>query len=214
MKKMILNLALVAMGILMMPQQTDAQSILNSIKNAASSVASDNSTVSAVTNVVSNLLGTSSVSESSLVGTWTYNEPSVAFESSNLLTSVGGSVASNKIEDKFASAMEAAGFKSGAVVMTLNSDKTGTVAVSGKSVPINWSVSDSDFTMNFKTGQHVTSNAKLSGNTLQLAMSADKVKTIVGAAASAASSFNASIATVNTLLENVDGVYLGMKFTK
>ena len=62
------------------------------LKNMATSAASSAATTvtgsSAVGDVVANLLGTATVSENTLVGTWTYSQPAVVFESEDVLKNV------------------------------------------------------------------------------------------------------------------------------
>ena len=64
-----LKMAFVALG-MMVCGNANAQ-----LENILKSVAGE-----AAANVVGNLLGTSKVSEKSMVGTWSYNQPCVAFE--------------------------------------------------------------------------------------------------------------------------------------
>ena len=69
--------------------------ILKNVAGTAVSKATGNSTAGDVASeLIGNLLGTSKVSEKSLVGTWTYSQPCVAFESENVLTSLGSSMVS------------------------------------------------------------------------------------------------------------------------
>ncbi len=57
-------------------------------------------------------------------------------------------------------------------------------------------------------------NCKLSAGKLQLAMKADKLLTLVNTVSSTAAAASTSLATLNTLLKNVDGLYVGLQFTK
>ena len=85
MKKSILKVALATSLAFIMPSVSNAQlgDILKSAAGTAVQQATGNSTI---TNVVTTLLGTSNVTEKSIVGTWTYQEPCIAAESSNVLT--------------------------------------------------------------------------------------------------------------------------------
>ena len=217
MNKNLLKLGFVALYI-MFCSNANAQlsDILKNAAGTAVSKATGNSTVGDVaSDLLGNLLGTSKVSEKSLVGTWAYSQPGVAFESENVLTSLGSSVVSCKVETTMKNGLTKVGFTSGKVVMTLKEDKTGTVALNGKSVDINWDVEGTNLKLTFPLiNQGVTMNAKLSGNELQLAMKSDKLLTLLNAITQKAGTVNSQLSTLNTLTKNVKGMYMGLKFTK
>ena len=198
-----------------------AQGLGSLLKSAASSAASkvtgsSSSTASSVLgSVFGNLLGTSTVSESSLEGTWTYSEPALVFESSNVLTNIGGAVASNAAAKKLDKICQKVGLKKGKVVLTLNSDKTCKVTISGKTISGNWSVSGSTLTLSGLANlAKVNMNVAISGSNLQIAMNADKLMSLVGAAGSAAASVSSSLSSISTILNKFDGAQIGLQFSK
>jgi len=190
--------------------------ILKNVAGTAVSKATGNSTAGDVASeLIGNLLGTSKVSEKSLLGTWTYSQPCVAFESENVLTSLGSSMVSTKVESTMQKGLNKVGFTSGKVVMTLKEDKTGTIQFNGKNIIVNWAVDGSDLKLTFPiVDKGVTMNAKLSDNELQLAMKADKLLTLLNAITEKAGTVNSSLNTLNTLTKDVKGMYMGLKFTK
>lgn len=217
MNKNLLKLGFVALYIIFCSNaNAQLSDILKNAAGTAVSKATGNSTVGDVaSDLLGNLLGTSKVSEKSLVGTWAYSQPGVAFESENVLTSLGSSVVSSKVETTMKNGLTKVGFTSGKVVMTLKEDKTGTVALNGKSVDINWDVEGTNLKLTFPLiNQGVTMNAKLSGNELQLAMKSDKLLTLLNAITQKAGTVNSQLSTLNTLTKNVKGMYMGLKFTK
>ena len=204
-------------------QHASAQSFLEKLGSAASSLlggskenTSANSTVNTITNIASMLLGTKAVSAESLQGTWVYSQPSVAFESENVLSSIGGVAASSKIENSLAGLLGKVGFTSGKLELTLNADSTGYVTTNtGKKIDFTWSVEETNMTMTFPlTKKTVQMNAKLSAGTLQVALKADKLLTLVSTISEKASSVNSTAATINSLVKGVKGLYIGLKFTK
>jgi hypothetical protein len=204
MKKNMLKMAFVALG-MMVCGNANAQ-----LENILKSVAGE-----AAANVVGNLLGTSKVSEKSLVGTWSYNQPCVAFESENVLTTVGSSMVSTKVEKTMQNGLTKVGFTSGKVVLTLKEDKTGIIKYNGKAVDVNWAVDGTNLKLTFPLlDKGVTMNAKLSGSELQVAMNSDKLLTLLNAITEKAGTVNSSLGTLNTLTKNVKGMYMGLKFTK
>ena len=204
MKKNMLKMAFVALG-MMVCGNANAQ-----LENILKSVAGETAA-----NVVGNLLGTSKVSEKSLVGTWSYNQPCVAFESENVLTTVGSSMVSTKVEKTMQNGLTKVGFTSGKVVLTLKEDKTGIIKYNGKAVDVNWAVDGTNLKLTFPLlNKGVSMNAKLSGSELQIAMKSDKLLTLLNAITEKAGTFNSSLGTLNTLTKNVNGMYMGLKFTK
>ncbi|MCR5534507.1 MAG: DUF4923 family protein [Bacteroidaceae bacterium] len=204
MKKNLLRTAFIALGI-MVCSNANAQ-----LENILKSVAGE-----AAANVVGNLLGTNKVSEKSLVGTWSYNQPCVAFESENVLATVGSSMVSTKVEKTMQNGLTKVGFTSGKVVMTLKEDKTGIIKYNGKAVDVNWAVDGTNLKLTFPLlNKGVTMNAKLSGSELQVAMKSDKLLTLLNAITEKAGTVNSSLGTLNTLTKNVKGMYMGLKFTK
>lgn len=204
MKKNMLKMAFVALG-MMVCGNANAQ-----LENILKSVAGE-----AAANVVGNLLGTSKVSEKSLVGTWSYNQPGVAFESENVLATVGSSMVSTKVEKTMQNGLTKVGFTSGKVVMTLKEDKTGIIKYNGKAVDVNWAVDGTNLKLTFPLlNKGVSMNAKLSGSELQVAMKSDKLLTLLNAITEKAGTVNSSLGTLNTLTKNVNGMYMGLKFTK
>lgn len=186
-----------------------AGSALNSASN------SSNGTTSAIAGIVKTLIGKESVSENSLVGTWVYQQPCVAFESENVLTQLGSSAVSTKIEKKLQEGMDKVGFTQGKVVLTLEEGGTGTVTYGSKSKKINWSVKDTNLTLNFPLlKKDVQINTKLSAGELQLAMNSTKMLSLLGAITDKAAAVNSSLGTISTLLKNVKGMYLGLTFQK
>ncbi|MBO7069551.1 MAG: DUF4923 family protein [Bacteroidaceae bacterium] len=217
MKKNMLKVAFMALGI-MVCSHANAQlsDVLKNVAGAAASKATGNSTAgNVVSDLVGNLLGTTTVSDKSLVGTWSYSQPCVAFESENVLASLGSSVVSSKVETTMKNGLTKIGFTSGKVVMILKEDKTGTISFNGKGIDVNWAVEGTDLKLTFpmiKKG--VTMNAKLSGGELQVAMKTDKLMTLLNAITQKAGSVNSSLGALNSLTKNVKGMYLGLKFSK
>lgn len=217
MKKNMLRVAFVALG-MMFCGNANAQlgDLLKNVAGEAINKATGNSTVGNVAaDLVGNLLGTAEVTEKTLVGTWSYSQPCVAFESENVLATLGSSVVSTKVEKTMQNGLTKVGFTSGKVVMTLKEDKTGIIKYNGKAVDVNWAVDGTNLKLTFPLlNKGVTMNAKLSGSELQVAMKSDKLLTLLNAITEKAGTVNSSLGTLNTLTKNVKGMYMGLKFTK
>ena len=234
MKKIVLAvMALVSLGL----SDAKAQDVKDFLKGAASEAIksagekSGNSTVSGVTNVIANLLGNKTVSQNSLVGTWSYTQPAVAFESKNVLSQLGGTAASSKIEKTLASYLSKIGFTSGKASITFSKDGSGYLSFASKKVPFTYSVSGSDVQIKLgsqavsstskisnKLGKYstFTMNCKISGGELQLATKSAQLAQFLQKIFSAVGKVSSStaISAVSGLANKVEGVYLGLKFKK
>lgn len=239
MKKTILILtAMLAIG----TAQSNAQNILDVLKSLGSSsnteqTDSTKSTSTSTSNVlgglgnlVAGLLGTDKVNQKSIVGTWNYAKPAVVFESEDLLTNVGGIAAGKAVEEKLQTYLNKIGFTAGKVKMTFNEDGTGKITYGSKNIPFQWSVADSDLTINLASGtlSMFTSSSNLSKYTsfkmnckvnltnIQLSFKADKLLQFISKVVSAAGSAtnNSTISTITGLANKVDGMYLGLTLEK
>lgn len=214
MKKMI-RMALMAAMMMVAPVAANAQ--LSNILKGAASVLGNSAATSAATdmagNLLGNLLGTDKLTESNLVGTWTYEEPCAVLESKDVVGQLGSSLITNKLVKSQKKALEKVGFKAGKVVLVLNQDKSGTITVGKRQMNLTWGISRSNLTLTFLT-QTMQINANMKGGNLQLAMNADKLLTLAGSATAMAGKLNSSLGTVSTILSKYDGLYVGLKFVR
>lgn len=241
MKKTLLILtAMLTMGV----AQSSAQNVLDLLKGLGSSTkteqadstkstsssSSTSSVLGGLGNFVAGLLGTDKVNQKSLIGTWNYTRPAVVFESENMLTNVGGMAAGKAAEDKLQTYLDKIGFTAGKVKMTFNEDGTGKVTYGSKNISFQWSVTDSDLTINlasstlskFTSGSNLNKytsfkmNCKVNLTNIQLSFKADKlldfISKVVSAAGTAAN--NSTISTIAGLANKVDGMYLGLTLEK
>lgn len=222
--------------------QSHAQSLLDLFKkssnteqsssqsDAAQKAQSALSGLSSVGDFVAGLLGKGKVSESSLIGTWNYKQPAVVFESENMLTNVGGMAAGKAAEKKLQTYLDKIGFTAGKVKIDFKEDGTGIVTYGSKNIPFQWSVAESDLTINLassplskystsgKLGKYTSfkMNCKVGIGSLQLSFKADKLQQFISKVVSAAGSAtnNSTISTIAGLANKVDGMYLGLTLEK
>ncbi len=225
--KNIIRFAFVALIALSMPSVAGAQSKLSSIlsdvkeKTSKSSSDDDSSSSSSssstgsklVKGVVTSLLGMNKLNEKNLEGKWSYIEPCVVLESDNVLAKIGGDVAMNKVESTLKSCLEGIGFKAGKVTMTLESDSTGVMTISGKDVKLNWHVDDTNLVLTLLK-KDIPVNASLSSGDLQLAMSMDKLLDLVEAVLGGLGNVSSIGNLLSSVMGKYDGLYLGLKFEK
>ena len=155
----------------------------------------------------------------------------MAFESKNVLSQLGGTAASNKIEKTLASYLSKIGFTSGKASITFSKDGSGYLSFASKKVPFTYTVSGSDVQIKLgsqavsstskisnKLGKYstFTMNCKISGGELQLATKSAQLAQFLQKFFSAVGKVSSStaISAVSGLANKVEGVYLGLKFKK
>jgi hypothetical protein len=188
--------------------------ILSSLISGAASSSSSSSSSSLLSGVIGSLLN--NTKSGSIVGTWTYSEPSVEFESSNLLAKAGGAVAANKLVSKLSPYYEKVGIKAGKFTITFKDDNTCVVDINGKSQTANYTYSSSNHTLKI-TGQNLglsfgTAYATVSSTQLSLTFDSTKLMTLAQGIAS--SSSNTTVKTLSSLASSFDGMKTGFKFTR
>lgn len=157
----------------------------------------------------------------SIVGTWQYVKPDCKFESDDLLSKAGGEVAAKKVEDEMAKHLSKLGFNE-KTVYTFNADSTYTSTVGGRTVNGTYSYNKDTKEVTMKTKLGLKFNAKVSvsmlngGNKMSLLFKADKLmslaQTVTGALSGKTS--NSTVSTINTVLEQYDGLLLGFEMQK
>lgn len=168
------------------------------------------------TNVLGTVLGSllgSKTSQNSIVGTWTYAQPKVVFDSENILAKLGSSVASSKLESTLTNQLKKMGFTAGKSTLTLNSDNSCVFALSGKSLngTYTYNPSTSQLTIQGALGvTSVTCTCNVVANQLYMLFDADKLLSIATSVASATS----TTSTLSSLLSNYSGLKLGWAMAK
>lgn len=169
---------------------------------------------SLLTGVIGSLLN--GAQSSSIVGTWTYTEPSVEFTSESLLAQAGGLVAANQIVTKMSPYYQMIGIKPGNLSITFNEDKTCVINVAGTSQTANYVYDAKAHTLQI-TGQNLglsfgTVYATVSSNQLSLTLDSSRLLSVTQSIAS--QSQNATISTLGTLAGSFSGMKTGFKFTR
>lgn len=175
---------------------------------------------SATGNIISGLLasvtGGLTTTRANLVGTWTYTEPAVQFESDNMLAQAGSSLASNKVEEKLAKYYKMVGITAGKLIFTFNDDGSCTYAIGKKQMSGTWDF-DSEtkkVTITTSAGIPVTTYVTISGTQLSLCFDGTKVLSLFTSLGSSLSSVSSTIGTVSSLASNFDGMKIGFAFKK
>lgn len=116
-------------------------------------------------------------------------------------------------EKKLSSVMEKIGVKPGVVKMTFNSDGTYTCELNGHTIRGTYEVQDATLTLKKLNFTALSANVKKTGNSLQLAVQADKLLTLVSSLTSIVPE-DGMLSTVTSLFKSYDGMQVGVKFEK
>lgn len=218
MKKIFLIGALVASGFFC--QNANAQSLLqnllsgSSISNTSKQSTSDTkqNVGNLIGNLISSVTGDLTTTQANLIGEWSYTDPSVQFESENMLTQAGGSAIATKCETKLAQYYKVVGIKPGAVVFTFAEDGTCTYAVGSRKSQGTYVFNKEDKTVSIttSTGQTVKTYVTISGSKMALCFDGTKLLSLFN---SISSKFQA-LSTVSALASNYNGMKVGFKFER
>lgn len=206
MKKSLLKL--LVMGIMLLTSvSANAQINLGNLGKVVSSAIGGSDLTSVIT-------GSNNVTKKTLVGTWSYQEPAVIFESSNLLKKAGGEVATSVIEKKLATQFSKVGITPGKFMVAFTEDgkfttyKNGQVTTSGT-----YSLNGSKITFSYLEGSaNVSGYAQLENGSLSLTFDSSKILDVVGKASKYSN--NSTLSMVSTLAKSFDGMKSGLSFTK
>lgn len=151
----------------------------------------------------------------SMVGTWKYSAPDCKFESDDLLAKAGGEVAAKKVEEQMSTYLSKLGFNE-STVYVFNADSTYTSTVAGRTVNGTYSYNKDtkEVTLKTKIGLKLTaqvSSSLLESGKMSLLFKADKLMSLAQTVTGAIAGKSTTLSTVNSLLENYDGLLLGFE---
>lgn len=187
----------------------------NSTAAAASQVLSAVNSGSLISGIVGLLTGGSAATSTSIVGTWTYVEPTVQFQSENLLAQAGGVLVAQKMVSKLAPYYEKFGFKSGAMKMTFAADKSCTIVYGTKTITGTYTYDPASNVLNMK-GQfgliNVSAFVTLSAN--QLALTFDSSKLLALTSVLGGSGATSQTSAISQLASSYTGMKTGFLLTR
>ena len=205
--KRTISIILMAGALCLAGQTASAQSLGDILKKVTG-----NETVK---NVVETVTGTTLPVD--VKGTWTYSGTAVKFESDDLLKSTAASLAASQVEDKLDSYISKVGIKAGTFSFTFNEDKTFSATVKGKSFNGTYTVSEDYNTMSLQFGKTIglkpfTATISATSGQLDLLFQADKLLELLGKLTSTSS--NSTLKTIGSLVNQYDGMMLGLELKK
>lgn len=178
--------------------------------------------ISAGTSILNGLLGSilaNTISEQTLVGTWTYQSPECRFESENLLAKAGGEVMATSIENKLDTYLSKIGIKKGVTRYTFNSDKTFAIETGGRTISTGtytYDKSTKTLKLNGSLGlMNQSCLVGMDGTNLCLLYDADKLLTGINAVGTLLGNSGSTVGSIVGLLgKNYQGMKLGFQMSR
>lgn len=197
-----------AMGIMLLTSvSVNAQINLGNLGKVVNSAIGGSDLTSVIT-------GKNNVTKATLTGTWSYQKPSVIFESSNLLKKAGGEMATSIIEKKLAAQFSKVGITAGKFMVAFTEDGKFTTYKDGQATASGtYSLNGSKITFSYLEGSaNVSGYAQLENGSLSLTFDSSKILDVVGKVSKYSS--NSTLSMVSTLAKSFDGMKSGLSFTK
>lgn len=152
-------------------------------------------------------------SAADITGTWTYNAPKIVFETENLLSQLGGAVASSKMEAMLEKQLNRIGMSAGKSKLTLNSDKSYTLVTNKRTYNGTYTFDSSSHKLVLQGSlglSSLTCTATINGKELYMLFDADKLLSFATGIAGNSS----NLTSLASMLNNYNGLKLGWSMTR
>ena len=218
-RNVFLAAAVVAAGLTLTSCGTTGNASLSNVLGGTTTTADNNqkseSTTGLFGNILSSFLGSKTITEEDLYGTWKYTSTDCVFETENLLKKAGGAVAANKIESEINEQLSKVGIKPGVCTFTFNKDKTFKANVGGRNLSGTYALDSKNKTIKFTTllglGS-MTANVAKSNGKISLLFDSDRLLKLAALLGSA--SGNSTLSMLSKLAGSYDGMKLGLQMEK
>lgn len=159
-------------------------------------------------NIFSSVIGLDKLTQKSIIKTWKYNGPGVAFTSENLLAKAGGEIAANKIEESLSEHYNKLGMSVSNTYIEFKEDGTFAAKIKGKSWNGTYTFSESNGQLQLH-GLLLNLNGYLKKETngISLLFESKKLLTLIQTMSALSGSQQAS--AISEIAKNYDGVRLG-----
>lgn len=192
-------------------------SLLNSLAEG-STAANDEGTALTTDGVVSGLLGSilnafATVDENSIVGTWNFKGSAFVFESENALAALGSDVVATQLEAKVDQYLAKYNIQEGSCTITFNEDETFVFTMGDRYVSGNYELNadTKELTMTFGMFKTVA-NVVYDAGTINLVYQSDGLLRLLKSVGTKGT--NTTFALLGKLMEQYDGLRIGLAFAK
>lgn len=186
----------------------------NSTANTILSAVNNGSLISGVLGL---LTGGTSATTASITGTWSYVEPTVQFESQNLLAQAGGVLAAQKIVEKVSPYYQKVGITPGAMKITFNKDNTCVIVLGSRTINGSYTFNTANNTITLKDQLgllNLSGFATVSANQLALTFDNSKLLTMATAMGTGNNAGNNVLSSISQLAGSYSGMKTGFMFSR
>ena len=192
--------------------------LLGALAGSGTTSANDEGTALTNNGIVSGILGSvlnafTTVNQSTLIGTWNFKGSAFVFESENALANLGSDALAAQVEAKVDQYLAKLNVKEGACDITFNEDNTCVFMAGKRSLNGTYEFNAETKELALKFGL-ISTNAYLvyDAGTINIVYQSDGLLRILKAIGSMNSS--GTLALLNTLLDQYNGLRIGMAFQK
>lgn len=159
------------------------------------------------------VIGSVKLSQSDLIGTWTYVEPACAFTSQNLLAKAGGAVAAGKVNEQLLPAYQRVGISSSNTTLTFDNNGNCSGKIDGLPLSGTYTFDPSTSAVKIKGLLYsATGYVTRTTNGLSFTFESKKLLTVLQTVSKL--SGNSTLSTVGDLSKNYEGVRVGFDMKK
>ncbi len=167
----------------------------------------------ALGNILQSFIGSTTVKEADLIGSWQYSTPGCAFSSEKLLAQAGGEAVAAQVKQKLAQPYKTVGINSSNTSITFSENKKFTASIAGKSMSGTYTFDES--TQRIRLTMLILSidgYAKKNSDGIGILFESTKLLTMFQTVA--AFSGNSTLQTISDLSKNYDGLRMGFDMKK
>ena len=179
--------------------------------NTSATTSSSTSTGNVLGNIFSSVIGLDKLTQKSIIKTWKYNGPGVAFTSENLLAKAGGEIAANKIEESLSEHYNKLGMSASNTYIEFKEDGTFAAKIKGKSWNGTYTFSESNGQLQLH-GLLLNLNGYLKKETNGISLLFESKKLLTLIQTMSAFSGSQQAPAIGEIAKNYDGVRLGFDF--
>ena len=180
---------------------------------SSTNTTSSNSTLGALGNILSSVIGLDKITQEALIGTWRYNGPGCAFTSENMLAKAGGEIAASKIEEKLSAQYSKLGLSESNTYIQFKEDGTFAASIKGKAWNGSYTFDETQSQIQLKgLLLNMTGYVKKETNGISVLFESKKLLSLVQTLSSLSGS--SQLSTIGEISKNYDGVRIGFDLKK
>ena len=158
------------------------------------------------------VVGSVKLSQTDIIGTWSYVEPACAFTSENLLAKAGGSVAAKTVNEKLLPVYKSLHISSGNTQLTFNENGQFTGKIGGFPMSGTYTFDAANGLVKMKSLTTFSANLTRSTHGMNFTFESKKILTLLQTVS--ALSGNTSLSTIGDISKQFSGVRLGFAMKK